>query len=265
MSLVTIKVSLNDEKYINWKNAKYDKQSKNQGTFQAEHVEQAEQNSITAGTGGTGSTKVNNRSSKIPNVKINDDTSICDMKKLFKPETMSDGMLQLYQPFGCAKILNVIDQMYCDKYNNITKKKCGWCTLSFTHYPAVIPYNIQKKNTRIQRINNAPLKPILNDDAFVCKGCFCSFNCAMAEICHGSDIDKTRQKELLYTLYRLSGYNLEDEITPSPPKELMIDYGGILSEDEYIALIGSKNKFELTYPHIICIGARIARVKIYSS
>jgi hypothetical protein len=155
--------------------------------------------------------------------------------------------------------------MYCDKYNDVTAKKCGWCTLSFTHYPTVIPYNVQKKNTRIQQVHNAPTKPILRDDAFVCKGCYCSFNCAMAQICDSLDTDKARQKELLYTLFRLSGYSNDDIIIPSPDKELMIDYGGILSCEEYTALIGSKNKFQLTYPHIICIGARIARVKIYSS
>ena len=244
MNLVTIKVSLEDEKYINWKNNK---------TVKTKQPIENE-NKIAESA----------MPSKLPNLKNNDEPYVQDSRKLFRPETMSEGLLQLHQPFGSAKTYSVIDQMYFDKYDNITTKKCNWCTLSFTHYPTVIPYNVQRRNARIQQISNAPSKQILKEDSYVCKGCYCSFNCAMAQICESTDTDKARQKELLYALYRLSGHSPDETIVPSPSKELMIDYGGILTEDDFKTLIGAKNRFQMTYPHIICIGARISRVKIYA-
>jgi len=170
----------------------------------------------------------------------------------------TDNLRILTQPFGAGKKFDKIDMWYNDKYpDDNSTKRCGWCTLTFTHKPSVIPYNFQKKNTRIQSTK-------VQDDAYIVKGCYCTFNCAMAQIIHDNSFDKYKSIELLYSMFRTcNSKEITDTICPSPPKELLIDYGGILTDDEYRELIGDKAEYLVGHPHIVCVGSRISRVKIY--
>jgi hypothetical protein len=236
-TILTIKVSTSDPGYLEWKNRK------NKGVPKQSEIIVPEPITV------------------IKNDKTNYSMT-ADGRQLMNVK-LSDGLLMIYQPFGTEKKAVIIDEMFNKKYDNIAKKRCGWCTLNFTHLPVPLPYNVQKKNTRIQKIPGAPERSVITEDSFVCRGCYCSFNCAMAQAEISDESEKMTIKELLYSIYRMTSGDVKGTITPSPPKELLEDYGGILSEEDYIKLIGTKNNFTITYPHIVCVGSRVVRVKIY--
>jgi hypothetical protein len=119
-----------------------------------------------------------------------------------------------------------------------TNIKCWWCTLSFDTIPCFIPKKMRAGKYHVV-------------------GCFCSFNCAMAYNLYSLDQnqhDCLRQCSLLHTLYTEIHDDIR-EILPSPPKEIMIMYGGKLSIDQYRKKINECNiqSYKINYPPIVGI------------
>jgi hypothetical protein len=233
-NVIHFKIKFDNKKYVEWKISKGLMPNEQSPTEQIQNVSTVQQNH-------------NNPQQKSYQKSI-----------IFSNNADTDNLRILTQPFGASKKFDKIDLWYNQKYPDATDtKRCGWCTLSFTHKPTVIPYNFQKKNTRIQSIK-------VQEDSYIVKGCFCTFNCALAQIINENSFDKYKCIELLYSMFRTcNSKEITDTICPSPPKELLIDYGGILTDDEYRSLIGDKAEYLVEYPHIVCVGSRISRVKIY--
>lgn len=180
---------------------------------------------------------------------------------IIMPDKNTDGLKLITQQFNTIKTTEILDKFYKDRWPIGLEKRCCYCTLKFTHQPTVLPYNIQKKNKRIQGVKN-----MIVSDTFICEeNPYCSFNCVLAELDRRPNLNKYLIKQMLYDLYRVvSGRPISIEIIQSPPKEIMIDYGGILTEAEYKKLIGDTAIYMLDYPHIICVGSRISRVRIFN-
>lgn len=119
-----------------------------------------------------------------------------------------------------------------------TNIKCWWCTLSFDSVPCFIP-----KKMRVGKYHII--------------GCFCSFNCAMAYNLYALDQnqhDCLRQSSLIHTMYTEIHGEIK-EILPSPPKEVMVAYGGKLTVEQYRKKIKECNiqSYKLNYPPIVGI------------
>jgi uncharacterized protein YdcH (DUF465 family) len=95
-------------------------------------------------------------------------------------------------------------------------------------------------------------------------GCFCSFQCAMAWIKYEKylalnlNLSIFDMKLFLYELYRFF-YKSSDKIIPAPPKEYLINYGGIMSNIEYDDLLFSNEtiSYKYSYPPIISLSPMI--------
>ena len=98
------------------------------------------------------------------------------------------------------------------------KCKCWWCCYSFNNDPVYIPTDYE-------------------DNEFKVYGNFCSFPCALSyNYYNNRDIEQSiRNESLIYTFYNRvtnNGSKIE-KIKYAPPKELLIDFGGTLTIDEY--------------------------------
>jgi len=127
-----------------------------------------------------------------------------------------------------------------------TNIKCWWCSYNFDTVPCSIPFNYI-------------------DNKFEVFGCFCSFNCSLSYLIN-FNIDKKDEKiSLLYLLYRKI-YNRNDNIEPAPKKELLVDYGGNLTIEEYRNMCSSKLiTQDIVLPPIIGIKAQIDTRNIQES
>jgi len=125
-----------------------------------------------------------------------------------------------------------------EEWAKSTSIKCWWCSYNFNNVPCSIPFNY---------INNK----------FEVFGCFCSFNCALSYLINGS-IDKKDEKiSLLYLLYRKI-YNNNDTFEPAPKKELLIDYGGNLTIEQFRKMCNSKLiTQDIVLPPIVGVKAQI--------
>ena len=92
-----------------------------------------------------------------------------------------------------------------------TDKKCWWDSYSFNNLPCFLP-------------------ELYHNNIYYVRGCFCSFNCALAyNLYYIKDSKTNRRTTLIYKLYReLYGLNVDDplDIKEAPPKEIIGDYGG---------------------------------------
>ena len=92
-----------------------------------------------------------------------------------------------------------------------TNKKCWWDSYSFNNLPCFLP-------------------ELYHNNIYYVRGCFCSFNCALAyNLYYIKDSKINRRTTLIYRLYReLYGLNVDDplDIKEAPPKEIIGDYGG---------------------------------------
>jgi len=75
---------------------------------------------------------------------------------------------------------------------------------------------------------------------FYCKGYFCSFNCAMAYIIDNPMFDMNICRVNLYILARRCG--IEGEIIQSPPKSLLIKFGGHMTIEDFWRNIKKRNR-----------------------
>lgn len=137
-----------------------------------------------------------------------------------------------------VKIINTNIEFYNNKnYNKLpikTHQHCLWCSHSFNTSPIGLPVS-------------------RNENKFYVKGCFCSFNCALAYNFDKNYSNKWEYSALLHMLYKLI-YNKYTRIIPAPSKELLNIYGGSLSIEEYREnLITNDKTYNLLHPPIVSV------------
>lgn len=95
--------------------------------------------------------------------------------------------------------------------------RCWHCTLPSDKFMG-IPYDI------------------INDEYYTF-GKFCCYSCALAYI-EGLKEGKDKYRDYLYGLYHEKNIGI---IIPSPPKEMLLEYGGSYTIEAYRNLIGKEN------------------------
>ena len=96
--------------------------------------------------------------------------------------------------------------------------RCWHCTLPSDKFMG-IPYDI------------------INDEYYTF-GKFCCYSCALAYIENSIKEGKDRYRDYLYSLYHEKNIGI---IIPSPPKEMLLEYGGSYTANAYKDLIGKEN------------------------
>ena len=115
-----------------------------------------------------------------------------------------------------------------------THQHCLWCSCSFNSTPIPLP---------ISKIDNK----------FYVRGCFCSFNCALAYNFDKNFSNKWEYSALLHLLYKTI-HKKYVKILPAPSKELLKIYGGPLSISEYRNnLITNDSSYNIIYPPIVSV------------
>jgi len=121
------------------------------------------------------------------------------------------------------------DKISINKYTTSTKWpsntciKCWHCTMNFDSIPIGLPYSIKEIKEKI---------------IYYVKGCFCSFPCVMAyNLTHENNCIK--HENYIYMLYREFGG--KGMITKAPPHVFLIEYGGILSQNQYKKMISKSS------------------------
>lgn len=97
--------------------------------------------------------------------------------------------------------------------------RCWWCCHYFDDVPLGLPIKYKEDTKK-----------------FLVKGCFCSIGCLLAY--HKSSSRKLSDSVNSYSLIKfmytkLYGKSIFDTLTPSPPRESLIDFGGTLTIDEF--------------------------------
>jgi hypothetical protein len=87
------------------------------------------------------------------------------------------------------------------------------------------------------------------EEFFRVKGCFCSFSCALA-YCINNENDWEKSRNMLYRIYKKIGG--KDKIIKSPPKTIMIQYGGNKTKREYRKMI-NKKYVEINMPPMLSV------------
>lgn len=121
-----------------------------------------------------------------------------------------------------------------DKWLTHTTIKCWWCTLQFGSMPWAIPYKHVAER-------------------YYVLGCFCSERCAYAHILNFNHPRRSEKISLLNLLVKVMTGKHPHNIRPSPPKELMKQFGGTLDEDDYREIIKSNVNGELSVPPMTSI------------
>lgn len=118
-----------------------------------------------------------------------------------------------------------------------TNLRCWHCTLHFDTIPCKIPYYYDEDSER-----------------FHVYGCFCSFNCALAYNSN-KNLHKDKIDCLIHLLYKKLHQGEVKYINPAPDKELLQEYGGNLTVDEYKLIIKDNlDSSKVLLPPIIDIG-----------
>lgn len=124
------------------------------------------------------------------------------------------------------------------QYPKSTDIKCWWCSYNFITVPCGIPFNY-------------------TDGCYEVYGCFCSFNCSLAYL-YKNNFDKKNEKLAYLALMYRKIFNEEPVYNPSPPKELLCDYGGNMTIEEYRELcIDTTINKNIVLPPIVGIHAEI--------
>lgn len=127
-----------------------------------------------------------------------------------------------------------------------TNIKCWNCTRNFETRPVGIPYKYVNK-------------------IFYTFGCFCSFSCAYSHNLATKNGYKWDSSALLLLLYKkMSGNTYIDHIKPAPPKEVLVDYGGNITEEEYQKIIDetSITIVDILLPPIVSMAIQCEKIDI---
>jgi hypothetical protein len=162
--------------------------------------------------------------------------SLTQKLEKYESKDTNDKLSKIYT--NGLKFISVLD----GKKVKISKTncKCWWDNHPFDGIPCFLPERYDNKTS-----------------TYHVRGCFCSFNCALAYNLHFlRDLDIHRRKSLVYNLYR-EMYNLgfDDPIdikeAPSNPQELLKDYGGQMSIETFRrSFIMLNREFIVYYPPI---------------
>ena len=152
-------------------------------------------------------------------IKVKDDKK-CDSMELLKLKKENKELKDKLSNILAANL----NKVKVIKNTNISSDiKCWWCDGCCG----------ESGNNRIilpeKRINKS----------FYGNGNFCSFNCAMAFNLEKQDEKVWERCSLLYQLRENITDNSDTKINPAPPKEVLKEYGGELSRDEYNNLLFS--------------------------
>jgi len=121
-----------------------------------------------------------------------------------------------------------------EKLPDKTNQHCLWCSCGFNTRPVALP---------ISRINNK----------FYVRGCFCSFNCAMAYNFDKKFYNKWEYSALLHFLYKTI-HQKYVKIIPAPSKELLKMYGGHLTIEEFREnFLTNDTSSNILFPPVISI------------
>ena len=154
-------------------------------------------------------------------------------KKIFiKIDDSDDVNEKKKQSENKYSFINNINNIYSHKINISADTKCWWCKNIFNCTPVQLP-EYYENNT------------------FICIGHFCSFNCAKSYNISTNDnnIDKRNSLLNLMHYYIFSNYIY---IEPAPHWQLLKEYGGIFTIEEYRNNIITNDKtFNVLKPPII--------------
>lgn len=113
-----------------------------------------------------------------------------------------------------------------------TNIKCWWDCNNFTNLPFFLP-------------------ELFHNNTYHVRGCFCSFNCALAyNLYYLKDSRIYHRKSLVYNLYKeIYGSSTEEitDIREAPPKEILKDFGGEISINTYRESFIMMNKEYVVY------------------
>ncbi len=176
------------------------------------------------------------------NLSKHDDKIIIHVKN-----TNSDNWLISGQYKHTIQNKNVCRVVDIDPWPEQTYIKCWHCSLNFKTIPLGIPYKIYTKDIKI---------------IYYVLGCFCSFACTLSYI-HDKYNVCSHYESLLHLLWLEFGNT--GVINKAPPKEIMIEYGGELSENLYRNIVKNNKKMESRYlvPPIVTTRPRFMCMKNY--
>jgi hypothetical protein len=100
-----------------------------------------------------------------------------------------------------------------NEINEYSSVKCWWCCNTFKSKAIYLPHKL---------INNI----------YYVTGIFCSFNCVLSYNYNIKDAYTVTRANLIYLMYSQLLSPIE-HIVPAPPKEVLIEFGGYLTIDEY--------------------------------
>ena len=97
---------------------------------------------------------------------------------------------------------------------------------------------------------------------YITYGIFCSYNCTMAYIFDKNLINPWEQFSLLKLLYKESNLNSNCEIKCAPPKEILKEFGGSVSIEDYRkSFICNDIEYRYLTPPIVSIISQIIEEK----
>lgn len=160
------------------------------------------------------------------------------------------------------KFLTMKDYVSCGCLPERTDINCWHCRGTFTTSPIGIP--IKYIPPIIKKNKNESNSTGIND-YFLTNGIFCSFPCSLTFIKeHSYDSMYRNSISLLKSLY-YKLYNTEFKITPAPSWQVLKDYGGKLTLEEFRSSFCT-SKFIITQnikrPYMVAVGTFIEEKKL---
>lgn len=130
--------------------------------------------------------------------------------------------------------------------NADTIKKCMFCTLDIKK-----PVGCPIKTVEIH--NNLKYNDKEHAHEYVTYGLFCSYNCALAyALDRQSNVQFSNSPKYIALISRRENNGKPVDVIPSPPKELMMMYGGYMTEQQYSMekgkILYTSNGTTITHP-----------------
>jgi hypothetical protein len=145
-----------------------------------------------------------------------------------------------------SKDLKLLPELYSsNSWPKRTDIHCWWCCYSFDTVPIPLPRKINNKQRSMLELED-------NIDDFEVKGCFCSFNCALA-YSNTYDLKNLQYLVLFFfkRIYKINNPSTSKEfirsfsIKPAPPKEVLKIFGGPISISEYRKSFENSTKYRI--------------------